>query len=125
MLHIALVILYCHIIWYFSTHVGQEFQALFMSATEPVDESGNTTNPTKSPCDPFIFNTVLTRAKSLVVVVGSPLVLLGIEKHMVQIYGEKGKCWSTYMKTCLEEDTFIVPMSDASAYKQVLKSLKK
>ena len=90
-------------------NVGQEFQALFMSTTEPV-ENDNTTNPTKSLCDPFIFNTVLTRAKSLVVVVGCPAALLGIEKHMmVKIYGEKGKCWSTYLKTCLEKESFIIP----------------
>ena len=90
-------------------NVGQEFQALFMSTTEPVDETGNTTNPTKSLCDPFIFDTVLTRAKSLVVVVGCPVALLGIEKHMVKTYKEKGKCWSTYLKTCLENKTFIIP----------------
>ena len=82
-----------------------------MSTTEPVDETGYTTNPTKSPCDPYVFNTVLTRAKSLVVVVGCPAALMGIEKHMVRIYGEKGKCWSTYMKTCLEKGSFIVPNS--------------
>ena len=103
------IILYhsCHIIWYFSTCAGQEFQALFMSTAEPVDESGNTTNPTKSPCDPFIFNTVLTRAKSLVVVTGCPYALLDIEDHMVKIYGEKGKCWSNYMETCSENGAFI------------------
>ena len=80
-----------------------------MSTTEPVDETGNTINPTKSPCDPYVFNTVLTRAKSLVVVVGCPAALLGIEKHMVRTYDEKGKCWSTYLKTCLENKTFIIP----------------
>ena len=80
-----------------------------MSTTEPIDETGNTTNPTKSPCDPYVFNTVLTRAKSLVVVVGSPFALLDIENHMIQIYGEKGNCWSTYMKKCLEKGSFIIP----------------
>ena len=59
-----------------------------MSTTEPVDAMGNTTNPTKSPCDPFVFNTVITRSKSLVVVVGSPLALLAIEEHMKQLYGK-------------------------------------
>ena len=81
-----------------------------MSTVEPLVNIGdNTKNPTKSPCDPYVFNTVLTRAKSLVVVVGCPSALLGIEKHMVQIYGEKGKCWSTYMKKCLEKGCFIIP----------------
>ena len=88
---------------------GQEFQALFLSTTEPVDAQGNTTNPTKSSCDRYVFNTVLTRAKSLVVVVGSPLVLLKTEAHMAKLYGSKGKCWSVYLKTCLEHKTFIIP----------------
>lgn len=89
--------------------LGQEFQALFVSTTEPVDTEGNTTNPTKSPCDPLVFNTVLTRSKSLVVVVGSPVALLDIERHMGPLYGEKAHCWSNYMEMCLEKDTFIIP----------------
>ncbi len=76
-----------------------------------MDATGNTTNPTKSPCDPYVFNTVLTRSKSLVVVVGSPLALLGIEKHMVKLYGSEGKCWSHYLRHCLEKNTFIIPSS--------------
>ena len=100
---------------YFTTYVitinftGQEFQAVFLSTTEPVSEDGNTLNPTKSPCDRYIFNTVLTRAKSLVVVVGSPRILLNTESHMVKLYGDKGRCWSLYLKSCLEHGTLIVP----------------
>lgn len=82
---------------------------MFLSTTEPVDEEGNTCNPTKSPCDRYVFNTVLTRARSLVVVIGSPLVLLRTEKHMVKLYGDKGKCWSLYLKSCLENGTLIIP----------------
>ena len=80
-----------------------------MSTTEPVDAHGNTCNPTKSPCDRYVFNTVLTRAKSLVVVVGSPLVLLNIEDQMAKLYKDKGKCWSLYLKSCIEKNTFIIP----------------
>ena len=89
--------------------IGQEFQAVFLSTTEPISEDGNTLNPTKSPCDRYVFNTVLTRAKSLVVVVGSPLVLLNTETHMVKLYGDKGRCWSLYLKSCLENGTLIIP----------------
>ncbi len=89
--------------------IGTEFQAVFLSTTEPVDNDGNTTNPTKSPCDPYVFNTVLTRSKSLVVAVGSPMALLRIEEHMVKKYGGKARCWSTYMKLCLEKNTFTIP----------------
>ncbi len=86
-----------------------EFRALFLSTTEPVDTAGNTTNPTKSLCDPYVFNTVLTRSKSLVVAAGSPLALLGIEEHMVKKYGRKARCWSSYLRICLENGTFIIP----------------
>ena len=88
---------------------GKEFQVIFLSTTEPVDCEGNTTNPTKSPCDPYVFNTVLTRSKSLVVVVGSPVALLRIEKHMVKLYGRKAQCWSNYLNDCLENETFSIP----------------
>ncbi len=90
-------------------YIGTEFQAVFLSTTEPVDDDGNTTNPTKSPCDPYVFNTVLTRSKSLVVAVGSPVALLRIEDHMVKKYGKKARCWSTYMKLCLDKNTFRIP----------------
>ena len=90
-------------------HIGQEFQALFLSTTEPVDSAGNTTNPTKSPCDPYVFNTVLTRSKSLVVVVGNPVALLSIEGHMVTQYGRKAQCWSSFLKLCLENKSFVIP----------------
>ena len=89
--------------------IGQEFQAVFLSTTEAVDDLGNACNPTKSPCDRYVFNTVLTRAKALVVVVGSPLALLKIEDHMIKRYGGKGRCWSVYLKSCLEKNTFEIP----------------
>ena len=98
--HMILILFMC---------IGQEFQAVFFSTIEPIDKDGNTLNPTKSPCDRYIFNTVLTKAKSLVVVVGSPLVLLNTETHMVKLYGDKGRCWSLYLKSCLENGTFIIP----------------
>ena len=28
---------------------------------------------------------------------------------MVRLYGKKGKCWSVYLKKCLEKNTFIIP----------------
>ena len=93
----------------YADFTGQEFQALFLSTTEPMDEDGNTTNPTKSPCDPYIFNTVLTRSKSLVVVVGNPVALLNIESHMKALYGKKARCWSSFIRLCLEQNSFLVP----------------
>ena len=87
---------------------GKEFRAVFMSTAEPVNAQGKTTNPTKSPCDRYVFNTVLTRSKSLVLVVGSPYALLRTEQHMT---GEQGMCWNLYMRFCMENGTFVIPES--------------
>ena len=54
-------------------------------------------NPTKSICDQYVFNTIITRAQSLVVCVGNPFLLLSIESHT----GQK-QCWREYLKRCLE-----------------------
>ncbi len=84
---------------------GQEFVAVFLNTSEPIWEDGSTRNPTKSICDPFVFNTVLTRAKALVVAVGNPFTLLRSEQHMVETYGQKGRCWSEFLKCCLQNNT--------------------
>ena len=43
----------------------------------------------------------------MVVAIGNPFNLLEKENHMVEKYGEAGKCWSTFMKACMDENTFI------------------
>ena len=91
--------------------IGQEYHSLYISTCEPTEEDGNTRNPTKSICDPFVFNTAITRAKSLVVSFGNPYLLLAIEEHMVRKYGRIGKCWSTYIMECLMRGSFIIPNS--------------
>ena len=77
--------------------VGREFRAVFISALEGTTVSGAALNPTKSICDPYVFNTIITRAQSLVVCVGNPFLLLSIESHT----GQK-QCWREYLKRCLE-----------------------
>ena len=77
--------------------VGCEFRAVFISALESTTESGATMNPPRSICDPYVFNTIITRAQSLVVCVGNPFLLLSIETHT----GQK-QCWKEYLKRCLE-----------------------
>ena len=88
--------------------LGREFRALFLSTSEPTDKDGATRNPTKSICDRYVFNTAITRAQSLVVAVGNPFMLLRTERHMVQKYGEEGKCWSNYLNFCLEDGTLFI-----------------
>ena len=60
-------------------------------------------NPTKSICDQYVFNTVITRAQSLIVCVGNPFLLFSIEKRTpnYKIY-----CWREYVKRCLETSSF-------------------
>ena len=43
----------------------------------------------------------------MVIAIGNPFNLLQKEEHMVEKYGEAGKCWSTFMKACMDENTFI------------------
>ena len=86
-------------------NLGLEFRFLLLSTSEPTTDDGYIKNPTKSLCDPFVFNTAITRAQSLIVSVGNPFVLLEVEKLMIMRYGEKGKCWSNYLDYCLRNKT--------------------
>ena len=77
-----------------------------MSTSEPLKEDGSPSlDPSKSLSNPYVFNTAITRAESLVVGVGNPFLLLKTEKHMVERYGTKAKCWSRYIKHCIENGT--------------------
>lgn len=75
--------------------------------------NGASANPTKSLCNPYVFNTAITRAQSLVVCVGNPFLLLRMEANMMKNpeYKETGKCWSNYFKYCLENGTMEIPES--------------
>ena len=89
-------------------YVGREFRAIFISTLEVTNKDGSTRNPTKSICDQYTFNTIITRAQSLIVCVGNPFLLFSIERHApkyenreVPIY-----CWREYVKRCLEANSF-------------------
>lgn len=84
---------------------GNEFCASFVSTVEPLDATGRSTNPTKSLCDKYVFNTVLTRSKSLVVVAGSPYALL----HAENLMGENTTCWKNFLRNCIQNKTLIIP----------------
>ena len=79
---------------------------MFISTSEATSKDGELINQTKSVSDRYIFNTAITRSQSLVVVVGNPFLLLKIEKHMLQKYGEGAECWTPYIKQCIECKTF-------------------
>ena len=84
------------------THLGREFRILFLSTVESVDpESGQSANPTKSLCNPYVFNTAITRAQSLVVASGNPFTLLAVEAKMPQ----PKYCWKEFLRRCNDNGT--------------------
>ena len=88
-----------------------------MSTVESLDSSGCSSNPTKSLCSPSVFNTAITRAKSLIVAVGNPYTLMAVEENM----DNSKQCWPEYLNHCFKEDTF-VPMKGTS--NEALEELK-
>ena len=86
---------------------GREFQAVFLSTAEPTTPEGKPTNPTKSPCSQYVFNTAITRSKSLVVCAGNPFLLMKSEKHM----DNECQCWRNFIRRCIENKTLYVPSS--------------
>ena len=81
--------------------IGHEFRAVFLSTCEPLELDGRSKDPLKSLCNPYVFNTAISRAKSLVVAVGNPFMLLKIENIM----GSRRHCWKEYLKMCLKQGT--------------------
>ena len=69
-----------------------------------LQQSGKTFDELKSVCHPAIFNTVITRSKSLVVAVGNPLALMMSEATM----DEPKWCWREFITRCMINKTFIV-----------------
>ena len=87
--------------------LGTEFKAIFISTSEPTSEDGKCIYETKSICDRYVFNTAITRSRSLVVAVGNPFLLLKLDQQMVEKYGEESaRCWTSYIKQCIECKTF-------------------
>ena len=98
--------MYCYVIVHY--FIGREFQCVFLSTAEPTTAEGKSKNPTKTPCNQYVFNTALTRAKSLVVCAGNPFLLMKIEKLTKKVDSNKF-FWAQYIKRCIENETFIVP----------------
>lgn len=96
-----------------------------MSTTEEVHDRGSTRNPTRSLCDPYVFNTAVTRARSLVVAVGNPFFLLRMEQQVVRQHGKRGNCWSTFLKNCIQRGTLQLPKALSEAeQKEIIQELQ-
>ena len=102
-------------------HVGQEYSLLLISASESLESSGRPFDLLKSFCHPAVFNTAITRARSLVVAVGNPLVLMMSEATM-----DKPKwCWREFITRCLCNSAFVVPDCLKNKYSKVISLLHK
>ena len=88
-----------------SLYIGHEFQAIVLSTYEPLEDNGESSNPTKTLVDPNIFNTAISRSRQLVIAVGNPFILLRTEKVMGYAVG----CWREYIKLCLEKNAVFFP----------------
>ena len=82
-------------------HVGLEYRTVIVCTSEPVTDDFEPFDPAKSPCDPRVFNTIITRSQSLVIAVGNPFRLMEIEKRMP----EDKQCWLSYLQRCWECNT--------------------
>ena len=94
-------------------YVGTEYDVLFLGTAEPIshetDGSPKINDFSESLSNPYVFNTAISRARTLVVAVGNPILLLKIERCVTEkeFGGNKAKCWSNYLKYCLEKGTFV------------------
>ena len=88
---------------------------------EPLKDGKNEEYLTKSLFNNFVFNTAITRAKSLVVAVAKPLELLDFEDKYINAK-DKIKCWHEYLQLCVERDT-VKNLSQPQIQKEVIKRL--
>ena len=80
---------------------GNEFRVVILSTSEPLQQEGSSSDPLKSLCHPAVFNTAVSRAKSLVIAIGNPVLLMKIEKIM----DSTQRFWKKYLQLCLENET--------------------
>ena len=86
-----------------------------MSTIESLEPSGRPFDVLKSLCHPAVFNTAITRSRSLVVAVGNPLMLMLAEATM----DEPKWCWREFIHRCLHNKTFVIPSFLERKYLQI------
>ena len=76
---------------------------MFLSTFEPTDQYGKPRSPVRSVCNRYVFNTIITRAKSLIYAIGNPFLLLKMGTHF------DFNCWEEYMQRCITCDSLVLP----------------
>ena len=94
--------------------IGLEFRVVFLSTHEPreYDESEKLL-----PCldmggtvvNQRVFNTMITRTKSLFVAVGNPFYLLDAEEKLAVAGNQTALCWREFIKTCINNKSIVYP----------------
>ena len=82
--------------------IGQEFDVLIMSTVESVYSDGRPFDPLKSLAHSAVFNTAITRARSLVIAIGNPDTLRRSE-HSIE---GSSRCWDLFISTCEQSRTY-------------------
>ena len=89
-------------------YIGHEFQAIFLSLFEPIQNDELNAFYVKSLFNPFVFNTVITRAKFRVVAVGRLNEVQQFENDTLS-HSCRGdntvKCWEEYLSLCRRQGT--------------------
>ena len=100
---ITLIIGYINNLIHFYFYAGEEFCAVFLSTCEPTDHEGRPQDLVKSICNEYVFNTVVTRAQSLVFSAGNPFLLQQMGTHF------KTNCWAEYIQRCIQCQSLVTP----------------
>ena len=88
---------------------------MFLSTIEPTAKNGYPYDPVRSMSNELVFNTIMTRARSLIYCVGNPFVLCEVgSRYQVN-------CWKAYLKRCVQCETlqFALPRSTTSSERVV------
>lgn len=99
---------------------------MFLSTSEPrlykdgALQHSSTQSVGGSVSNQRVFNTVLTRAKSLFVAVGNPFYLLDTEQSLVEAEQQSTFCWKEFLKTCISRDSIVFPDNCTTEQRQAL-----
>ena len=105
-------------------NAGREYKAIFICTTEPVDSKHSPEETTKSLCEATVFNTMITRACSLVVACGNPLRILEIESRIKN----PKHCWMEFLHRCMENKSLLLSerlSEERSQFRHALDLLEK